>query len=68
MDSDELPQSVTFADGSPIPASYAVHVREQGLAGAVDVSWRAGDLLLIDNVLVRHGRRPFTGQRRVLMS
>lgn len=68
MAEDELPQSVTFADGSPIPASYAVHVREQGLGEAVDVDWRVGDLLLIDNVLVGHGRRPFTGQRRVLVA
>jgi alpha-ketoglutarate-dependent taurine dioxygenase len=68
MDQDEMPQSVTFADGSPIPASYAIHVRDQGLGAAVDVDWHAGDLLLIDNVLVGHGRRPFTGQRRVLVA
>ena len=68
MGEDEMPQSVAFADGSPIPASYAVHVRDRGLSEAVDVDWRTGDLLLIDNVLVGHGRRPFTGQRRVLVA
>jgi alpha-ketoglutarate-dependent taurine dioxygenase len=68
MDEEELPQSVSFADGSPIPADYAVHVRDQGMATAIDVNWLAGDLLLIDNVLVGHGRRPFTGPRRVLVA
>jgi alpha-ketoglutarate-dependent taurine dioxygenase len=68
MDEEDLPQSVTFADGAPIPGEYAVHVRDQGLAAAVDVDWREGDVLLIDNVLVGHGRRPFTGQRRVLVA
>jgi alpha-ketoglutarate-dependent taurine dioxygenase len=68
MPEEELPQSVTFADGSPIPASYAVHVRDQGLENAINVDWRAGDLLLIDNVLVGHGRRPYTGARRVLVA
>lgn len=68
MDEDELPQSVSFADGTPIPGDYVVHVRDQGLASAFDVDWRAGDLLLIDNVLVGHGRRPFTGPRRVLVA
>lgn len=65
---DELPQSVTFADGSPIPPAYVLQVRDRGLAAAVDVNWRAGDLMLIDNVLVAHGRRPFTGPRRVLVA
>jgi alpha-ketoglutarate-dependent taurine dioxygenase len=68
MSEEEMPQSVAFADGSPIPADYAVHVRDQGLSEAVDVEWRTGDLLLIDNVLAGHGRRPFTGQRRVLVA
>jgi alpha-ketoglutarate-dependent taurine dioxygenase len=65
---DELPQSVTFADGTPIPDEYVLQVRDRGLAGAVDVDWRTGDLLLIDNVLVGHGRRSFTGPRRVLVA
>jgi alpha-ketoglutarate-dependent taurine dioxygenase len=65
---DELPQSVTFADGSPIPPEHVLQVRDRGLASAVDVSWNSGDLMLIDNVLVAHGRRPFTGPRRVLVA
>ncbi|MEV7287863.1 TauD/TfdA family dioxygenase [Streptomyces sp. NPDC093252] len=65
---DELPQNVTFADGSPIPAEYVLQIRDRGLEHAVDVDWRTGDLLLIDNVLLGHGRRPFTGDRRVLVA
>ncbi|WP_405559972.1 TauD/TfdA family dioxygenase [Streptomyces canus] len=65
---DELPQSVTFADGSPIPDEYVLAVRDQGLALAVDVAWQQGDVLLIDNVAVAHGRRPFSGSRRVLVA
>jgi alpha-ketoglutarate-dependent taurine dioxygenase len=65
---EDLPQRVTFADGRPIPAGHVGQVRDRGLAAAVDVGWAAGDLLLIDNVLVGHGRRPFTGPRRVLVA
>jgi alpha-ketoglutarate-dependent taurine dioxygenase len=63
-----LPQSVTFADDSPIPADYVAAIRDAGIAHAVDVDWREGDLLLIDNVAVAHGRRPFTGPRRILVA
>lgn len=68
MPEDDLPQSVTFADGKPIPAEYVVQVRDRALDAAVDVDWQAGDVLLIDNVLVGHGRRPYTGKRRVLVA
>ena len=30
--------------------------------------WEKGDLLLVDNFLVMHGRRPFVGARKVLAS
>jgi alpha-ketoglutarate-dependent taurine dioxygenase len=65
---DEFPQYVTFADGTPIPDAYAEQIRDRGLDCAVDVDWRAGDVLLIDNVLTAHGRRPFEGARRVLVA
>ncbi|MFF8659200.1 TauD/TfdA family dioxygenase [Streptomyces huasconensis] len=65
---EELPQSVGFADGSPIPAAYITHVQETGLRLAVDVDWRRGDLLLVDNVAAAHGRRPYSGRRRVLVA
>lgn len=50
------------ADGSPIQAENGAQVCDCGLKSAVDV------VLLIDNVLVGHGRRPFTKPRRVLMA
>ncbi|MFG2822967.1 TauD/TfdA family dioxygenase [Kitasatospora sp. NPDC048365] len=65
---EDLPQSVTFADGRPIPAEYVLQIRDRGLENAVDCDWRTGDLMLIDNVMVGHGRRPFTGKRRVLVA
>lgn len=68
LEPDEFPQYVVFADGSPIPDAYVRQIQERGLELAVDVDWRAGDVLLIDNVLTAHGRRPFEGTRRVLVA
>ena len=33
-----------------------------------DLALQTGDVALIDNYLVMHGRRPFVGERRVLAS
>ncbi|MEN3615863.1 TauD/TfdA family dioxygenase [Plantactinospora sp. ZYX-F-223] len=68
LSEDEAPQSVQLADGSPIPAEWIVHIQQTGLDHAVDVDWREGDLMVIDNVLVGHGRRPYAGPRRVLVA
>ncbi|MEV6520849.1 TauD/TfdA family dioxygenase [Longispora sp. NPDC051575] len=68
MPIEEMPQSVAFADGTPIPDDYVIQVRDRALEAAVDVDWRTGDVLLIDNVLVGHGRRPYTGARRILVA
>ncbi|MET9301026.1 TauD/TfdA family dioxygenase [Micromonospora aurantiaca] len=68
LEPDEFPQHVTFADGSPIPDAYVEQIQSRALDNAVDVNWRAGDVLLIDNVLTAHGRRPFEGTRRVLVA
>jgi alpha-ketoglutarate-dependent taurine dioxygenase len=65
---EEFPQYVTFADGTPIPDAFVEQIRDRGLEGAVDVDWENGDVLLIDNVLTAHGRRPFEGTRRVLVA
>jgi alpha-ketoglutarate-dependent taurine dioxygenase len=32
----------------------------------VEFEWRAGDVLLLDNMLVAHGRRPYSGPRKIL--
>ncbi|MGW3046215.1 TauD/TfdA family dioxygenase [Kitasatospora sp. NPDC001159] len=38
------------------------------MALAVDVDWRQGGVLVIDNVAAAHGRRAFTGSCRVLVA
>ena len=37
-------------------------------AETVTFSWQRGDVLVLDHMLTAHGRRPFTGARRVLVA
>ena len=66
----DLSAFLTFGDGSPVPLEplqFAARVSDEA---AVDLSWRKGDVALLDNYLVMHARRPWVGDgpRKVLAS
>ncbi|HKQ74903.1 MAG TPA: TauD/TfdA family dioxygenase [Blastocatellia bacterium] len=65
---DEMPQYVRFGDDSEIDVSALNHIREVIRERMVPVSWIQGDFLILDNMLVCHGRMPFTPPRRVLVA
>ena len=62
----ELPCHVTFGDGGAIDPADLMDVRRVYAETEVLFSWRRGDLLLLDNVLTAHGRKPFKGAREIL--
>jgi hypothetical protein len=65
---DYMPLACTFGDGSPILSEDIRAIRAAFEAERTTFPWTAGDLLLIDNRLVAHGREPYTGERRVLVA
>ncbi|QJB30477.1 TauD/TfdA family dioxygenase [Chitinophaga oryzae] len=65
---ERLPLYVTFGDGSEIREEWIQNVMDTGQRIAVNNSWQAGDLLLLDNVLTCHGRQPYCGERKILVS
>lgn len=65
---DGLPRDARFGDGTPIEPDVLACVRNTFAATARQFDWQAGDVMLVDNMLVAHGRRPFSGARRVLVS
>ncbi|MGH8770786.1 MAG: condensation domain-containing protein [Burkholderiales bacterium] len=62
-----LPRNAYYGDGSPIEDSILDEIR--GVYAEVETAfpWRESDILMLDNMLVAHGRRPFSGPRKVLV-
>lgn len=58
----------TFGDGTPIPASDMDAVRDAIWKNLVAFSWQRGDVLVIDNDSVSHGRMPYRGERLITVA
>ncbi|OLF15553.1 TauD/TfdA family dioxygenase [Actinophytocola xanthii] len=54
-----------FGDGEPVPGDVLAHLRDGYRAASRRFVPRRNDVLLVDNMLVAHGREPYTGRRVV---
>ena len=61
-------KSVRHGDGSAIDVEALNRAIEIADELTYDLNWEAGDVVLIDNFRVMHGRRPYTGKRKVVAS
>lgn len=61
-------KAITFGDGTPLDREAVTLATRIGEELSFDVPWQNGDVALVDNYVAMHGRRTFTGTRRVLAS
>jgi hypothetical protein len=64
---EDLSRNAYYGDGSPIDTSVLDEIRGIYEDEAVIFPWREGDVLMLDNILAAHGRRPFVGARKILV-
>ena len=65
---NSLPFDTTYGDGREITATTIEHLRDLYRASTIEIGWRNQDVLMLDNLRFAHGRRPFTGNRRLLFA
>ncbi len=61
-------KSITLGDGTPLDHDAAMLAAELAEELTFDISWQRGDVALVDNFVTMHGRRSFSGTRKVLAS
>ena len=64
---EDLPSTTCYGDGSSIETETLDELREAHRSETVMFSWQEGDLLLLDNMMVAHGRAPYKGPRTILV-
>ena len=65
---EDLPRNACYGDGSSLDEDMLEHIREAFRSETIAFPWQAGDVLLVDNMLVAHGRNSFQGPRKVLVA
>src|SRR5918998_99868 len=65
---DSLPFNTCFGNGDPIGEDVVELVNRVYEANTAREPWRAGDLMLVDNIRTAHSREPFVGPREVLVA
>jgi alpha-ketoglutarate-dependent taurine dioxygenase len=62
---DCFPHDVCFEDGSPISDEHIAAVGKAYETCSVPVRWRAGDILVLDNLKWAHARQAYEGSREL---
>jgi alpha-ketoglutarate-dependent taurine dioxygenase len=61
-------RAIAFGDGMPLDCDAVNVATRLGEELSFDLPWQRGDVALVDNYVTMHGRRAFTGTRKVLAS
>ena len=67
-DETDLPFNTYYGDGTPFEPEVLAEIRDAFEQETKHFTWQQGDILMVDNMLVAHGRQPFEGPRKVVVA
>lgn len=64
----ELPYNTYYGDKSTIEPAVIEHINQAYRREKVIFPWQEGDILMLDNISIAHGRESYKGERQVLLA
>lgn len=65
---EDLPRNSYFGNGEIISHKMIKEILDAYDKHTFVFSWKKGDILLLDNILFSHGRKPYTGDRQIIVA
>ncbi len=65
---ENLPRNASYGNGAPFEAEVLDHIREVYDQEKVKFKWQKGDIMILDNILMAHGRETYKGERKVAVA
>lgn len=65
---DELPNNTFFGDGTEISQAEIGELKAAYEKATFKFPWEKGDVLFLDNFICSHGRSPYKGERKIVVS
>jgi alpha-ketoglutarate-dependent taurine dioxygenase len=65
---EDLPRNVHFGDGTPIDDATMEYIDKLYWELCVAFPWQVGDMIMVDNMLVAHARKPYVGPRKICVA
>jgi alpha-ketoglutarate-dependent taurine dioxygenase len=63
---EDLPYNTYYGDGSPIEGDVLEALRAAYQEEMIQFPWKKGDVMILENMSVCHGRAPYSGPRKVI--
>jgi alpha-ketoglutarate-dependent taurine dioxygenase len=61
------PRNAFYGDGTEIDDAALNHIRAVYESETITFPWQRGDVLILDNMLTAHGRKPDRGSRQIVV-
>ncbi|MBX9785780.1 MAG: TauD/TfdA family dioxygenase [Alphaproteobacteria bacterium] len=65
---DNIPRNASYGNGEPFEADVLDHIRDAYEKEKIKFKWQKGDIMILDNILMAHGREPYKGERKVAVA
>jgi len=65
---ENIPRNASYGNGEPLEVEALDHIRNVYTQEKIKFKWHKGDIMILDNILMAHGREAYKGERKVAVA